>query len=125
LKVSTADFITLGILQNRHFNWYFPRKHGIFNSMKETTVQIDQAGRMVLPKPVRDRFRLRGGDTLAIEVRGDAIELRPTRATGELKRVNGVLVFTGPGPLENGEDFVAQSREERIDDLMRDVKEQR
>lgn len=84
--------------------------------MKQTTVQIDQAGRVVLPKPLRDRFGLRGGDTLAIEVRGDAIELRPSQAAGELKRVNGVLVFTSPGELAS-EDFVAQSRNERIDDL--------
>jgi AbrB family looped-hinge helix DNA binding protein len=96
--------------------------YGIFNPMKEATVQIDGAGRLVLPKPLRERFRLRGGDMLAIEVRGEAIELRPTHATGQLKRVNGVLVFTGHGPLGSGEDLVTQSRDERIDDLIRDVK---
>ena len=99
--------------------------YGIIHPMKDATVQMDQAGRVVLPKPLRDRFRLRGGDMLAIEVRGDAIELRPAQRTGQLKRVNGVLVFTGTGPLASGEDFVAQSRDERIDDLMRDLKERR
>ena len=91
--------------------------------MKDATVQIDQAGRVVLPKRLRDRFRLRGGDTLAIEVRGDAIELRPTHGAGQLTRVNGVLVFTGSGPLASGEDLVAQSREERIDELMEGMKD--
>lgn len=90
--------------------------------MSEKTVQIDQTGRLVLPKPVRDRFHLRGGDTLTIAVCGDTIELRPTSDTGRLKRVNGVLVFTGSGPLGSGEDFVAQSRDERIDDLLRRAK---
>jgi len=87
--------------------------------MKETAVQIqiDRAGRVVLPKPLRDRFRLRGGDTLAVEVRGDAIELRPIQVLGQLKRVNGVLVFTASGALSN-EDFLGQSRDERIDDVM-------
>jgi AbrB family looped-hinge helix DNA binding protein len=99
--------------------------YGIFISMKERTVQIDQAGRVVLPKPVRDRFGIRSGDRLAIDVRGDAIELRPTQANGELKRVNGVLVFTGAGPLGSGEDFVAQSRDERIASLIREVEERR
>jgi hypothetical protein len=33
-----------------------------------------------------------------------------------------VLVFTGPVPLAGGEDFVAQSRDERIDDLLRGAK---
>ncbi|SPE59883.1 hypothetical protein SBV1_3510002 [Verrucomicrobia bacterium] len=93
--------------------------------MKEATVQIDQAGRVVLPKRLRDRFRLRGGDTLAIEVRGDAIELRPTQASGELRRINGVLVFSGPGTLEVGRDLVAESREERLDELTHGLKGQR
>jgi len=85
--------------------------------METATVQIDHAGRLVLPKSMRDRFRLRGGDTLAIEVRGEAIELRPTRGVGQLARVNGVLVFTGPRPLDGGGDLVAESRAERIADL--------
>jgi len=93
--------------------------------MKEATVQIDQAGRVVLPKRLRERFRLRGGDTLAIEVRGDAIELRPTQASGELRRINGVLVFSGPGTLEAGRDLAAESRQERLDELTRGVKGQR
>jgi AbrB family looped-hinge helix DNA binding protein len=93
--------------------------------MNEATVQIDQAGRVVLPKRLRDRFRLRGGDTLTIEVKGDAIELRPSNTTGQLKRVNGVLVFIGAGPLIIDEDLVAQSREERIGDLIRSTKDSR
>ena len=40
-------------------------------------VQMDSGGRVVLPKKVRERFRLRGGDTLALEMKGDVIELRP------------------------------------------------
>jgi len=98
-------------------------EYGILTPMKERTVQIDRAGRVVLPKPLRDRFRLRGGDTLSIEVRGDAIELRPTQAAGQLKTVNGVLVFTGAGPLASGEDFVTQSRDERIDTFVREAEE--
>ena len=93
--------------------------------MKRVTIQIDRAGRVVLPKAVRERFRLRGGDTMAIEVRDDAIELRPTQAAGQLKRVNGVLIFAGTAPLESGRDFVAESREQRIQELSRDVKRQR
>ena len=81
---------------------------------------MDGAGRVVLPKRLRDRFRLRGGDTLAIEVRGDAIELRPTQGTGQLKRVNGVLVFSGPRPLSTEEDLVTQSRDERIAGVIED-----
>ncbi len=83
------------------------------------TIQIDQAGRIVLPKRLRERFRLEGGDMLAVEVRGDAIELRPTKAASGLRRVNGVLVVTSGGSLPSGRDFVAEDREARLQDLMR------
>ncbi len=93
--------------------------------MRETTVHIDQAGRIVLPKPLRDRFHLRNGDTLAVEAKGDAIELRPTHAMGQLKRVNGESwFFSGPASLAV-EDFVEQSRDERIDDVMGPAKTRR
>lgn len=90
--------------------------------MNETTIQIDRAGRIVLPKRLRDRFHLRGGDTLTIEVRNETIELRPAQSASRLERVNGVLVFTGEVPLQAGEDLVDQSREERIDQLMHGTK---
>jgi AbrB family looped-hinge helix DNA binding protein len=80
------------------------------------SVQIDQAGRIVLPKPLRDLFRLRRGDTLRVEVRGDVIELRPARKGSRLGRINGVLVLASETPLEK-KDFVAESRDDRIDAL--------
>ena len=82
--------------------------------MKQTTVQLDQKGRITVPKAILKQFRLRGGDALSVGVRGDAIELRPIQNAGRLQRVNGVLVFTGPGPIEPGQDLVSQSRDERI-----------
>lgn len=93
-------------------------RSGILKTMSET-IQIDQAGRLVLPKRLRERFRLEGGDTLSVEVKGDAIELRPTKAPVTLKRVNGVLVLTGAGALPAGRDFVAEARDERLDELTR------
>lgn len=85
--------------------------------MRET-ISIDKAGRVVLPKPLRERFRLKEGDALSLEVKGDAIELRPAK-TGKLVRVNGVLVYAGTTPLPSSVDFVADAREERISDLIR------
>jgi len=86
--------------------------------MTDKTIQMDYAGRVVLPKQLRERFRLRGGDSLAVAVRGNAIELRPTRAAGKLTRVNGVLVFTATDRIEPATDLAAESREERIADLI-------
>jgi AbrB family looped-hinge helix DNA binding protein len=81
-------------------------------------ISIDQAGRLVLPKPLRQRLRLRAGDFLTVEVRGDAIELRPNKPTAKLKRVNGVLVYSGGESWDTNRDLVAESREDRINDLI-------
>jgi AbrB family looped-hinge helix DNA binding protein len=89
--------------------------------MKET-IQIDRAGRVVLPKKLRDSFRLKSGDKLAVGVRGDAIELRPAKSNVRLERVNGVLVLNGALQLPEGRDMVAEAREERIDELARAAK---
>jgi len=60
--------------------------------------------------------------TVAIEVREATIELRPVEGAGQLKRVNGVLVFAGAAPLEAGGDLAAESREERIGALTKGIK---
>ncbi len=84
-----------------------------------TVVQIDQAGRIVLPKKLRERFRLQGGDALTLEVKGDAIELRPQKSKARLERVNGVLVLTTNLHIAEGRDLVSEFRNERIDEIAR------
>jgi AbrB family looped-hinge helix DNA binding protein len=86
-------------------------------------VQIDAAGRVVLPKKLRERFRLQGGDTLALEVKGDEIHLRPQKARTRLERVNGVLILVSEAPLPQGRDLVSDSRDERIDQIARNASE--
>jgi AbrB family looped-hinge helix DNA binding protein len=90
---------------------------GKLNGMKQS-IAIDRAGRVVLPKPLRERFHLREGDMLSLEVKGDAIELRPAK-TGKVVKINGVLVYADPGIMPEGVDFTAQMREERIAELIR------
>jgi AbrB family looped-hinge helix DNA binding protein len=85
--------------------------------MDTMNVQIDGAGRIVLPKPVRERFQLEGGDSLALDVKGEVIELKRTRSGGGLKRVNGVLVVGSAEKLPAGRDFAAEEREDRIQNL--------
>ena len=89
----------------------------------QMNVQIDPAGRVVLPKKVRERFRLHGGDTLTLDIKGDAIQLRPQQARTRLERINGVLVLAGASSLPEGNDVVSESREERIEQVIRDSNE--
>jgi AbrB family looped-hinge helix DNA binding protein len=58
-----------------------------------TTVTLDKAGRVVLPKPLRDELRLEPGDRLSLESEGDKLTLRPVRSATPLRKEHGVWVF--------------------------------
>jgi AbrB family looped-hinge helix DNA binding protein len=46
-------------------------------TMNGMTLKIDKAGRIILPKPVRDRLQLREGSELDLEEHPDGVTLRP------------------------------------------------
>ena len=58
-----------------------------------TRLTIDKAGRVVIPKPLREELRLEPGDALEMESAGEQITLRPVRGTGPLAKEHGVWVF--------------------------------
>ena len=58
-----------------------------------TTVTLDKAGRVLIPKTLRDRLRLEGGDALELESEGERVTLRPVRSTTPLRKERGVWVF--------------------------------
>ena len=61
---------------------------------------LDKAGRIVIPKPLREALNLEPGDPLELVVRsGDEITLRPVRGTGPLAKEQGVWVFRTGQPL--------------------------
>ena len=60
---------------------------------------IDKAGRVVIPKSLRDTLNLGAGDTLELESSGEQITLRPVRGTGPLVQQHGVWVFRADEPL--------------------------
>jgi AbrB family looped-hinge helix DNA binding protein len=64
-----------------------------------TRLTIDGAGRIVIPKPLRDELDLAPGDTLELETAGKNITLRPTRGTVPLTKEKGVWVFRTGHPL--------------------------
>ena len=63
-----------------------------------TRITIDNAGRMILPKPVRDARGLEAGDTLELSIHGDNISLHPVRNTSPLQKKKGVWVYRTGGP---------------------------
>jgi AbrB family looped-hinge helix DNA binding protein len=68
-----------------------------------TTVTIDNAGRVVIPKTLRDELRLAPGDTLALESDGERVTLRPVRSTSALRKEQGIWVFRSGRKLTGAE----------------------
>lgn len=66
-------------------------------------VTLDRAGRVVLPKTLRDELHLAPGDTLDVTVHGDAVTLHPRRTTSPLHKERGVWVFRTGQPLAAAE----------------------
>jgi len=75
----------------------------LYNGNMNSKVTIDRAGRVVLPKTLRDEMRLSPGDTLDLTVKGDEVTLRPSRGATPLQKERGVWVFRTGGPLTAGE----------------------
>lgn len=65
----------------------------------KTTVTLDKAGRVVLPKRLRDGLHLVPGDTLDLAVDGERVTLCPRRTVQPLQRERGVWVFRIGEPL--------------------------
>ena len=86
--------------------------------MKGETIQIDKAGRVVLPKPLRDQFNLLPGDKLRLSVEGNGFKLEPAEAAGKLVKEGSVLVFRGSfaESITTGKvaELIEQEREQRI-----------
>lgn len=63
--------------------------NGKFRAMRTT---IDPAGRLVIPKPIRDRLGLHGNDQVEITERDGKIEIEPAPTEVDLVRQGSVLV---------------------------------
>src|SRR5256885_195219 len=71
--------------------------------MKDILAPIDQAGRVVLPKGVRQELAIKPGDMLKITVAGSTVTLTPTKRAAGFVKKGKVLVFT------TGDDQVLSS----------------
>ncbi|MCL5745177.1 MAG: AbrB/MazE/SpoVT family DNA-binding domain-containing protein [Acidobacteria bacterium] len=79
-----------------------------------TTIPIDKAGRLVLPKSVRDALRIGPGDVLEVETEEDRIILSPVRVHPGLQKEQGVWVFrSGTQVSASIPDLIDQQRDQR------------
>lgn len=64
-----------------------------------TTLTVDKAGRVVLPKPVREELQLSPGDSLQLESSEDRIVLRPVRNRVGMRKKQGIWVLDFDEPI--------------------------
>ena len=88
-------FSTARVDQNHRWMIHLPFGINEWKIVGQQTIQVDRAGRVVLPKPIRKRFNLLPGDKLRLSADESGIRLEPEEVVGSLVRKGNVLVFTG------------------------------
>ncbi len=80
-----------------------------------TTVVLDKAGRLVIPKSLREELHLGPGDALQLENHGEQITLRPIRSTMPIRKEDGVWVYRSGHPSRSDiHDLIEEGRDERL-----------
>jgi AbrB family looped-hinge helix DNA binding protein len=70
---------------------------------------IDKAGRLVIPKQLRDELGLRPGE-VEVSAYGNGLRVEPVAGEESLDERDGLLVIPGAG-LQIGDDFVRALRD--------------
>jgi AbrB family looped-hinge helix DNA binding protein len=83
-----------------------------------TKISIDKAGRVVLPKPLREKMRLEAGDDLLVEAHDDQITLHPVRPQAVLKKEYGIWVYQGGASNIPLVEWLDEEREKRARELL-------
>jgi AbrB family looped-hinge helix DNA binding protein len=102
------------MLKNGFDKWDFP----LYVTTMTTKLTLDRAGRVLIPKQLRQELHLGPGDTLQMQSEGEEITLRPDRAKALLKKEQGVWVYQGEPIRASLPDVIDRERAKRLRELM-------
>lgn len=88
--------------------------NGTLTTMRTT---IDAAGRVVIPKAIRDRLALRGGEQIEVSENDGVIEIARPKRDGPLVRTKHGNLTMPDGPTlgpDEVRDLIERDREERM-----------
>lgn len=83
------------------------------STIDSTVVTIDAAGRVVIPKAVRDDLRLAPGDLLSLDADGERLTLRPVRSMSPMHKERDIWVFSSGRRISSEETNQALGRARR------------
>jgi AbrB family looped-hinge helix DNA binding protein len=83
-----------------------------------TKLTLDQAGRVLIPRALRQELHLGPGDALQLDSQGEEITLRPVRPQASVKKEKGVWVYQGEASQASILDVIDREREKRIRELL-------
>ena len=91
--------------------------YGTVNGMK---LRIDKAGRIVVPKPLRERLGFRPDTELEAIEQPEGVLLKRVHQRPSMVKVDGLWVHQGSAePGANWERILEDVREERIESLLK------
>jgi AbrB family looped-hinge helix DNA binding protein len=82
-----------------------------------TKLTLDRAGRVLIPKTLRQELHLGPGDSLQLKSEGEEITLRPVRPRALIKKEQGVWVYQGGPAHASIPDLIDEGREKRSREL--------
>ncbi|MCC6389219.1 MAG: AbrB/MazE/SpoVT family DNA-binding domain-containing protein [Bryobacterales bacterium] len=79
-----------------------------------TKLILDKAGRVVIPKALREELHLAPGDALELNTAGEQITLRPVRASVPIRKEDGVWVYRSGQKMDVSiRKVIEEGRDER------------
>jgi len=98
-------------VKNAIYKWEMP----FIIAIMTAKLTLDKAGRVVIPKKVRDKLRMAAGDSFELESRDEKIVLKPVREKSTMFKKDGMWVIKTGKPLtiEDVNAVIESGREER------------